>query len=49
MTLPHRTARGWNILDVLRDRLGSLGVPVLGGLMIGHNGIGQTVLPIRTP
>jgi len=32
--------RGWDVLDVLNDRLGSLGVPVLGGLEIGHGGIG---------
>jgi muramoyltetrapeptide carboxypeptidase len=29
--------RGWTILDVLRDRLGSLGVPVLGGIFAGHD------------
>jgi muramoyltetrapeptide carboxypeptidase len=29
--------RGWTILDVLHDRLGSLGVPVLGGLFCGHD------------
>lgn len=28
--------RGWTVLDVLRDRLGALGVPVLGGLDVGH-------------
>ncbi len=28
--------RGWTVLDVLRDRLGALDVPVLGGLDIGH-------------
>ncbi len=28
--------RGWNVLDVLRDRLGSLGVPILAGLPLGH-------------
>ncbi|MEQ4208316.1 LD-carboxypeptidase [Actinopolymorpha sp. B9G3] len=27
---------GWTIIDVLRDRLTRLGVPVLGGLPIGH-------------
>jgi muramoyltetrapeptide carboxypeptidase len=32
--------RGWGLLDVLRDRLGQLGVPVLGGLMAGHGGVG---------
>jgi muramoyltetrapeptide carboxypeptidase len=26
----------WSFLDILRDRLGRLGVPVLGGLPIGH-------------
>ena len=28
--------RGWSVLDVLRDRLGSLGVPILAGLPLGH-------------
>ena len=32
--------RGWTIVDVLRDRLCGLGVPVLGGLPIGHGGVG---------
>lgn len=32
--------RDWTILDVLGDRLGNLGVPVLGGLKIGHGGVG---------
>lgn len=30
------TDRGWNLLDVLRDRLGLLRVPVIGGLDLGH-------------
>ncbi|MEU4444830.1 LD-carboxypeptidase [Actinosynnema sp. NPDC050801] len=30
------TDRGWNVIDVLRDRLGALGVPVLGGVDVGH-------------
>lgn len=34
------TDRGWNVLDVLRDRLGTLGVPVLGGIKAGHGGVG---------
>lgn len=29
--------RGWTLADVLRDRLGQLGVPVLGGLFAGHD------------
>jgi muramoyltetrapeptide carboxypeptidase len=32
--------RGWDLLDVLGDRLGDLGVPVLGGLPAGHGGEG---------
>jgi muramoyltetrapeptide carboxypeptidase len=32
--------RGWTLLDVLNDRLGALGVPILGGLTLGHGGIG---------
>jgi muramoyltetrapeptide carboxypeptidase len=34
-------------MDILRDRLGDLGVPVLGGLPIGH-GEGPVALPIGT-
>lgn len=33
--------RGWTLLDVLRDRLGGLGVPVLGGIAAGHGGTGE--------
>ena len=29
--------RGWTITDVLADRLATLGVPVLGGLFVGHD------------
>ncbi|MFF0343158.1 LD-carboxypeptidase [Kribbella sp. NPDC004875] len=29
-------SNGWTVLDVLRDRLAKLDVPVLGGLPIGH-------------
>jgi muramoyltetrapeptide carboxypeptidase len=36
------------VADVLRDRLGDLGVPVLGGLPIGH-GQGQVTVPVGTP
>jgi muramoyltetrapeptide carboxypeptidase len=32
---------GWTIVDVLNDRLGDLGVPVLGGLDVGHGGVGN--------
>jgi muramoyltetrapeptide carboxypeptidase len=28
--------RGWTLHDVLNDRLGQLGVPVLGGIEVGH-------------
>ena len=31
------TDRGWGIVDVLNDRLGKLGVPVLGGIYAGHD------------
>lgn len=34
--------RGWTVTDVLRDRLGGLGVPVLGGLDIGHDIVGSS-------
>jgi len=41
---------GWptTIVDVILDRLGDLGVPVLGGLPIGH-GKDQLSVPIGTP
>jgi len=35
--------RGWTVLDVLVDRLTTLGVPVLGGLDVGH---GEDPLPV---
>ncbi len=34
--------------DVLADRFGALGVPVLGGLRIGH-GVGQLSVPLGVP
>jgi muramoyltetrapeptide carboxypeptidase len=37
----------WTVLDVLRDRLDRLGVPVLGGLPIGHGETPRAV-PIGT-
>jgi muramoyltetrapeptide carboxypeptidase len=46
--------RGWTIRDVLHDRLGNLGVPVLGGLFCGHDLVGsdggpdQSAIPIGT-
>ena len=36
------------IVDILRDRLDDLGVPVLGGLPIGH-GPGQLTVPLGVP
>lgn len=30
------TDRDWTVLDVLRDRLETLGVPVIGGIDVGH-------------
>ena len=38
--------RGWSLDDVLADRLGSLGVPVLKGLPIGP---GERPVPIGAP
>ncbi|WP_406046168.1 LD-carboxypeptidase [Micromonospora sp. NBC_00898] len=42
-------ADGWEttVADVLGERLGDLGVPVLGGLPIGH-GVGQLTVPVGT-
>ncbi len=43
-------ADGWptSVADVLTDRLGDLGVPILGGLPVGH-GHDQLTVPIGTP
>lgn len=38
---------GWGIRDVLRDRLATLGVPVLGGLPVGH-GRNPPTVPLGT-
>jgi muramoyltetrapeptide carboxypeptidase len=45
-----RCADDWpmSIVDVLADRLGDLGVPVLGGLPVGH-GPGALTVPIGVP
>ncbi len=41
------THGNWTVLDVLRDRLGRLGVPLLGGLPLGH-GDHPLAVPIGT-
>jgi muramoyltetrapeptide carboxypeptidase len=33
------TDRGWGVVEVLKDHLEPLGIPVLGGLKIGHGGV----------
>src|SRR3546814_17592504 len=44
--------RGWTIVDVLSERLGRVGVPILGGVDAGHDlegadgGPDQTALPL---
>ncbi|MEU4420990.1 LD-carboxypeptidase [Actinoplanes sp. NPDC024001] len=38
---------GWTIVDVLRDRLARLGVPVLGGIPAGH-GFHPPTIPLGT-
>ena len=49
------TDRGWNIIVVLRDRLGLLGIPVLGGIYAGHDltdeqsNPDQYALPLGSP
>jgi len=40
--------RDWTVLDVLRDRLAVLGVPVLAGLPFGH-GADPQVVPLGVP
>jgi muramoyltetrapeptide carboxypeptidase len=37
--------RGWTVVDVLQDRLATLGVPVLGGLPIGPS---ASPIPVGT-
>lgn len=41
------TQGSWTVLDVLRDRIGRLNVPILGGLRIGH-GNHPIAVPIGT-
>ncbi|GAA2606411.1 muramoyltetrapeptide carboxypeptidase [Paractinoplanes durhamensis] len=41
------TAGQWTAAQAVQDRLGDLGVPVLGGLRIGH-GVGQLTIPLGT-
>jgi muramoyltetrapeptide carboxypeptidase len=45
-----RCADGWpvSVADVLTERLAGLGVPVLGGLPVGH-GYGQLTVPLGVP
>ena len=40
-------AGGWTVIDVLRDRLVPLGVPILGGLPVGH-GPNALAVPVGT-
>lgn len=40
-------SKGWTVIDVLRDRLGVLGVPILGGLPLGH-GANALAVPVGT-
>jgi muramoyltetrapeptide carboxypeptidase len=40
-------SRGWSVVDLLRDRLAPLGVPILGGLPLGH-GADAVAIPVGT-
>ena len=40
--------QGWNLVDVMHDRLGHLGIPVLGGLPLGH-GLDPYSVALGTP
>lgn len=40
-------SKGWTVVDVLRDRLGVLDVPILGGLPLGH-GSNALAVPVGT-
>jgi muramoyltetrapeptide carboxypeptidase len=44
---PDDSDDGWTVLHVLKDRLAQFGVPVLGGLPIGHGAAPRTV-PLGT-
>lgn len=37
--------QGWTVLDVLKDRLAVLGVPILGGIKAGHGGLDENGNP----
>jgi muramoyltetrapeptide carboxypeptidase len=39
------TDRGWHLTEVLDDRLGDLGVPILGGLQLGHGSVASDGVP----
>ena len=39
------TDAGWSVIDVIADRLAALGVPVLGGLDLGHDVVGGDGAP----
>jgi muramoyltetrapeptide carboxypeptidase len=41
--------RGWTVVDVLRERLVGLGVPLLGGLDVGHDVVGEDGGPDQHP
>jgi len=45
-----RCSDGWpvTVAEVLAERLGDLGIPVLGGLPVGH-GYGQLTVPVGVP
>ena len=43
-----KESNGWSIVDVLRDRLGLLNVPILGGLPLGH-GAQPVAVPVGVP
>jgi muramoyltetrapeptide carboxypeptidase len=45
--MPAADARGMTAVDVLRDRLGRLSVPILGGLPIGQ-GKSPATVPLGT-
>lgn len=42
------TDHGWNLVDVMNDRLSHLGIPVLGGLPLGH-GLDPYSVSLGTP
>lgn len=45
---PLGNASSWTVAEVLRDRLGDLGIPIVAALPFGHDGV-NAILPVGCP